>query len=114
MPRRIHLGIKRNPRNKHNRVRSRDLWQYSHKRWLSWLLAFLFVMVFTVSWGSAQETQPQAPKDWQMKGIVAALYDRDPLVWVEAVNKLSSYKLDDPKSPVEIPQLDIRKLLLRS
>ncbi len=69
---------------------------------LTWLLVFLLTFVFTVSWGHAQDNQPIPPQNWQLKGIMAALDDSDPKIWVLALDKLSRYKIDGLKPPLQI------------
>ncbi|MEM7590431.1 MAG: HEAT repeat domain-containing protein [Cyanobacteria bacterium P01_A01_bin.83] len=67
---------------------------------MSWLLVFLLAFVFTVSWGHAQDDQLVPPQSWQLKGILAALDDSDPKIWVLALEELSEYKVDE----LEIPE----------
>ncbi|NEQ84144.1 MAG: HEAT repeat domain-containing protein [Moorea sp. SIO2I5] len=57
----------------------------------------------------SHESHPE-PELWQLKGIVPALDDPDPEVWVKALDKLSRYKLDQLKPPVEIPNERIEQI----
>ncbi|NES81029.1 MAG: HEAT repeat domain-containing protein, partial [Moorea sp. SIO2B7] len=68
---------------------------------LCYFLALLVAVLLIVNGSHAEEKKPEL-ESWQLKGIVAALDDHDPLVWAEALNKLSSYKLDQLKPPIEI------------
>ncbi|NEP25534.1 HEAT repeat domain-containing protein [Moorena sp. SIO3I6] len=79
-------------------------------------LLALLVAVFLIVNGShanpcvySHESHPE-PKSWQLKGIVAALDDPDPEVWVKALDKLSRYKLDQLKHPLEIPNERIEQI----
>ena len=82
---------------------------------LSYLLALLVAVLLIINGSHAHlsiyphESHPE-PKSWQLKGIVAALDDPDPLVWAEALDKLSSYKLDQLKHPLEIPNKTIEQI----
>ncbi|OLT60382.1 HEAT repeat domain-containing protein [Moorena bouillonii] len=82
---------------------------------LCYLLALLVAVLLIVNGSHAHpsiyshESHPE-PESWQLKGIVAALKDPDPLVWAEALDKLSSYKLDQLKPPVEIPNKTIEQI----
>ncbi|WP_293076001.1 HEAT repeat domain-containing protein, partial [Moorena sp. SIO3H5] len=82
---------------------------------LCYFLALL-VAVFLIVNGShahpsiySHESHPE-PESWQLKGIVAALKDPDPEVWVKAFEKLSNYKLDQLKPPLEIPNDRIEQI----
>jgi hypothetical protein len=72
----------------------------SLKRAIAWILAFLLTLMLTLSWSHAQESETQPPKDWQLKGIMAALDDPDKDVWAKALNNLATFDL---KPPVKIP-----------
>ena len=49
--------------------------------------------------GVAQSTDEKPSLEpWQLRGILAALEDRDPLVWSEALNKLSDFDLENPQA----------------
>lgn len=70
------------------------------KRIIAWILAFWLTLILTLSWSHAQESEPQPLKDWQLKGIMAALDDPDKDVWAKALQKLGTFDL---KPPVKIP-----------
>ncbi|AOX01123.1 hypothetical protein BJP34_18235 [Moorena producens PAL-8-15-08-1] len=57
-----------------------------------------------------EETKPETEL-WQLKGIVAALDDPDPEVWVKAFDKLSRYDLEQLKPPLEIPKDRIEQIV---
>ncbi|NEP29814.1 MAG: HEAT repeat domain-containing protein [Moorea sp. SIO3I6] len=83
---------------------------------LCYLLALLVAVLLIVNGSHAHpsidphESHPE-PKSWQLKGIVAALDDTDPLVWLKAFDKLSSYKLDQLKPPLDIPHETIEQIV---
>ncbi|WP_293083523.1 HEAT repeat domain-containing protein, partial [Moorena sp. SIO3H5] len=81
---------------------------------LCYLLALLVAVLLIVNGSHAHNTYPHEshpePELWQLKGIVAALDDPDPEVWVKAFEKLSNYKLDQLKPPLEIPKETIDKI----
>ncbi|NET28332.1 sister chromatid cohesion protein PDS5 [Okeania sp. SIO1I7] len=68
------------------------------RKWRFLLLLLLVLLVVNLGHVRASEKSP--PEDWQLQGMLAALDDSDPDVWVEALKKMSRYDL---KSPVEIP-----------
>ncbi|AOY81599.2 HEAT repeat domain-containing protein [Moorena producens JHB] len=70
---------------------------------LCYFLALLVAVLLIVNGSHAKEKKPEL-ESWQLKGIVAALDDTDPLVWAEALNKLSRYELEQLKPPFEIPK----------
>ncbi|WP_424100229.1 HEAT repeat domain-containing protein [Moorena producens] len=70
---------------------------------LCYLLALLVAVLLIVNGSHAEEKKPEL-ESWQLKGIVAALDDPDPLVWAEALDKLSEYELKQLKHPIEIPK----------
>ena len=78
-------------------------------RCLCYFLALLVAVLLIVNGSHAEEKKPEL-ESWQLKGIVAALDDPDPEVWVKAFNKFSEYKLDQLKHPLEIPKETIDKI----
>ena len=76
---------------------------------LCYLLALLVAVLLIVNGSHAEEKKPEL-ESWQLKGIVAALDDHDPLVWALALYKLSSYELKQLKHPVEIPKDRIEQI----
>ncbi|NET63358.1 MAG: HEAT repeat domain-containing protein [Moorea sp. SIO1G6] len=92
-----------------NRPKLFPTFNTSVKQCLCYFLALLVAVLLIVNGSHAQEKKPEL-ESWQLKGIVTALDDHDPLVWVEALDKLSRYKLDQLKPPVEIPKQTIDKI----
>ncbi|KST66441.1 HEAT repeat domain-containing protein [Mastigocoleus testarum] len=75
------------------------------------LVTFLLIISLSLPSVSAQEEKPKPPKEWEMKGIVAALKDPYAVVRLEAANRLGTYKLDHPKN--QIPNYkEVENLLL--
>ncbi|MBS9773311.1 MAG: HEAT repeat domain-containing protein, partial [Trichodesmium erythraeum GBRTRLIN201] len=66
-------------------------------RKLRFLLLLLLVLL-VVNLGHVRASEESPPADWQLQGILAALDDPDPDVWVKALKKMSEYDL----KPVEI------------
>ncbi|GGA29450.1 hypothetical protein CYANOKiyG1_45860 [Okeania sp. KiyG1] len=57
--------------------------------------------------GHVRASEKSSPEDWQLQGMLAALDDSDPDVWVEALKKMSRYDL---KPPVEIPSERVEQI----
>ncbi|MDJ0519841.1 MAG: HEAT repeat domain-containing protein, partial [Trichodesmium sp. MO_231.B1] len=68
------------------------------RKWRFLLLLLLVLLI--VNFGHVRASENSPPEDWQLQGILAALDDPDPDVWVTALEKMSKYDL---KNPVEIP-----------
>ncbi len=68
------------------------------RKWRFLLLLLLVLLI--VNFGHVRASENSPPEDWQLQGILAALDDPDPDVWVKALEKMSDYDLE---SPVEIP-----------
>lgn len=66
------------------------------QRWLSLALGCLLTFLLTINLGIAQETEkPQPPESWQMRGIMAALDDPDPEIWIKALEQLNTFDLEN-------------------
>ena len=75
------------------------------RKWRFLLLLLLVLLVVNLGHVRASEKSP--PKDWQLQGMLAALDDSDPDVWLVALDKLSDYDL---KPPVEIPSERVEQI----
>ena len=75
------------------------------RKWRFLLLLLLVLLVVNLGHVRASEKSP--PEDWQLQGMLAALDDSDPDVWIEALEKMSEYDLE---SPVEIPSERVEQI----
>ncbi|NEN88796.1 MAG: HEAT repeat domain-containing protein [Okeania sp. SIO3H1] len=75
------------------------------RKWRFLLLLLLVLLVVNLGHVRASEKSP--PEDWQLQGMLAALDDSDPDVWVAALEKMSDYDLE---SPVEIPAQRVEQI----
>ncbi|MGJ3253795.1 MAG: HEAT repeat domain-containing protein [Elainellaceae cyanobacterium] len=88
----------------------------SARRWsvriLCGVLSLILTLGLTIGWGIAQE-EPEKPElqPWQLRGILAALDDKDPLVWAEALNKLAEFELETLQPELEISQETFKQIV---
>jgi len=75
------------------------------RKWRFLLLLLLVLLV--VNLGHVRASGKSPPEDWQLQGMLAALDDSDPDVWVKALKKMSRYDL---KSSVEIPSEGVEQI----
>ncbi len=87
-----------------------------NRRRLSRIFLFLFTclltVIFSLTWVNAEESKKPKPKDWEIKGIVAALADPYAGVRAQAAEKLGEYQLDNPKKQIPNYQ-DVVNLLVK-
>ena len=74
-------------------------------RKLRFLLLLLLVLL-VVNLGHVRASEESPPADWQLQGMLAALDDPDPDVWVKALEEMSEYDL----KPVEVPSERVEQI----
>jgi HEAT repeat protein len=77
---------------------------------LSSLLGIVSAAAFKVNWSKAEEMPAIIPELWEIEGIMTAFADRDPQVWVEALNQLSKYELNQLKPIAKNSQIDFSRI----
>ncbi|MDF5723755.1 MAG: HEAT repeat domain-containing protein [Rhizonema sp. PD37] len=73
------------------------------------LLTFLLIVFFSLSWVNAEEAPKPKPQPWQIDGIIAALDDGKPEVKKLALDKLAKYESQDLKAVLKKPEDIARK-----
>ncbi len=78
---------------------------------LLFLLTCLLTLILSLNWVNAKEPEKPTPKDWEIKGIVAALADPYAGVRLAAADKLGKYQLDHPQQQIPNYQDIVKRLV---
>ena len=78
---------------------------------LLFLLTCVLTLILSLNWVNAKEAEQPTPKDWEIKGIVAALADPYAGVRLAAADKLAEYQLNHPQQQIPNYQDIVKRLV---